>query len=458
MMLQPQDKLWVSVILGTRDITLYANPESWELDEYEGSILSTLNIELRDTPEVRELAGRPTDEPLDVIEWSDIYLIGFRGSSYSSAILGGGERLFAGMVSEVATEPDPDSLGLIVTLNCLDWKALLDRNFFSSHFYRLSDKEIIRRAFLLSGLAEINFEGSLVQESSEVLSLSFQSASLRQLMDTITEQNDYIWDINKDKELIHEPEVTGKPIVMSFNNNAEGTTESQLYNFVRTNTSSQFNEVELHGAVRLSDVDNQLYSGNGRRRRFTLSVDSTLPEFNYPRITRGPESSDNDIPTIDVWNVTTNSWDMQSVGIEGSSASYDVYWNPALAQVEFVVAPPDVTEAWRISGRSLSPITLRRSDLALQLRVGHIFRKILVVPEVDTQEEAERVATTFLKEQAAFNKIAFNHDEDGVHVGDLIEVSHSRLKIDHVQYTVYQNTMRHLGNQVYQYKITANLA
>ena len=449
------DKLFVKVILNNQDVTVYANPETWELDEYEGSTISTLSMELRDSPETRDLAGVGEDELLEVIEWSDIVLEGYYGTSYDSAVTGNSKRLFAGMVSEVATTPDDDSLGIVVTLNCLDWKALLDRNFFSSHFYRITDKQIISRAFSLSGLDEIDF-GTLVQETEEVLSLSFQGASLRQMMNSVTEQTGYIWDIDKHKRLIHEPEVEGKDVEKAFSDDPEGDTYP-FYDFLKTDSSSQFNEVELHGSNRLQDIHDQVYSGNGHRTMFKLSIDNTLPQYAYPRIVRGLESSEDDIPSVDVYSPSIQNWYPLTVGIQGND-NVDVQWNPALAIVTFSEAPPKLDEAWRISGRTLSPITLRRSDKALQRKVGHIFRKILTLPEVDTQEEAERVVNAFLREQAAFNRIAFTHDEEGVGIGDIVEVTHSRYKLVMERYTVYQNVMRHLGNQNYQYRVTANLA
>lgn len=449
-----EGKLFVTVILNNEDVSVYADPVTWELDEYEGSTISTLNIELRDSEETRILAGKDPEELLDVIEWSDIILEGRYGDSYENAQQNHAERLFAGMVAEVSTVPDDESLGLIVTLSCLDWKALLDRNFFSSHFYRITDRQIISRSFALSGLDEINY-GTLVDETEEELSLSFQGASLRQMMDSVTEQNGFVWDVDKYKNLIHAPEIEGRATRIAFSDDADDDATYPCYDFLKHDSSSQFNEVELHGSTRLQEIVHQTYSGNGRRVLFRLSIDSTLPENDYPRIIRGPEDDENDVPQIEVWDTELSEWIPLSVGIAGNE-DVDVQWNPALSTVRFGEPPPNRREAWRISGRSLSRISTRKSDRALQRRVGHTFKKILNVPEVDTQEEADRVADAFLREQGAFNRISFMHNEDGVKIGDIVEVTHSRYRLNNEKYTVYQNVMRHLGNQEYEYKVTAN--
>ena len=413
-------------------MTDYLEPFTWFLEEYDGSIIDQLEANILDV-----------NRALIIPEWCDVYLYDKDNPT---------DILFGGMAAEVQGAADPDSLGRIWSLTCVDWKTILDRSYFSGSYRNILDTDIIESAFSRAGLTEISI-GSLVQSSGEMMHLTFKGASLRQMLDQVTQITRHRWDVSKEKELIYMPE-GASPRLYHFSDTPTFGQE-RPYDFSRVFTSSQFNEVEIHGSSRLRNVENQTYSGDGVRTIYTLRVDGTRAGENYPLIIRGKEDSDDDIPEIDSNQGTdaAPAWLALVVSADEDDVAADVYWNAVTHQLTFRSAPNDLTSSWRISGRGIIAASWHQPDLAEQNRVGHRFNKILVVPEVSNDQEAEALAAAFLREQKGSDRVTFLHDVDGVRIGDNILVSNMRLGMDSIRYQVRSQTMRYLGNGLHQYKV-----
>lgn len=413
--------------------------DSWVIDDNDGDIMDTIELELDD-----QSANITITEGQDII---------FEDAADSTV------RYFAGIISEVVE----DSLGVgrLIKITAVDWKTILDRAYFTAEFINKNDSVIIADAFTEAAITEIN-TADLVQTGRQIDHIIFRGASLRLLMDTLTQITGFYWDVDKFKKLIYRP-FGDKVASFNFTDGATSSILIPYYNFLRRRDIGQFNRVIIVGAKKLITVTNQTYSGDGVKKRFTLSVDNTDSSKDYPLIFRGPEGADPDIPTIDKNTGTDGSptWTSQTVGIEEQDAGKDVLWNPAAAvhQVIFTTAPPNfANNSWRISGRAFVPASADESDEVAVAAAGRTFTKILILPEVEDDDQAQDAAEAFLKEQGPKQLVQLTFTDDGLLVGDQIKVTNSIHGLTAKEFQTHSISMRGLGASVYEYTAVLRVA
>ena len=174
----------------------------------------------------------------------------------------------------------------------------------------------------------------------------------------------------------------------------------------------------------------------------------------YPRIFRGPEGSDPDIPTIQRNTGTdgTPTWTTQTVGIEEQDTGKDVVWNPAAHEVFWATAPPNfATNSWRITGRALVPASAIAEDETASDAAGRIFTKVLVIPEIEDSDQAMDVADAFLREQGSKDFINLTFNKDGLVVGDATKITSTPHELTAVKFFVHALSMRSLGGTTFEY-------
>tara|TARA_Y100000310_G_scaffold318377_1_gene372337 strand:+ start:344 stop:1654 length:1311 start_codon:yes stop_codon:yes gene_type:complete len=420
----------IKLLINSVDRTSILVEDSWSIDEFDGSVLDTMELELDDTDNSVTIAN---DQDVVVEDNADA-----------------NTRFFGGIVAELRVSPH--GIGRRIFITAVDWKAILDRAYFTMAFDDDTDKTIIQNSFTEAGITEIN-TADLVQSARTIDKLVFRGTSLRQMMDVVSEITAWFWDVNKFKKLVYRPYGDVRSTI-DFSDAANESTTWPYYNPNLIKDAGQFHKVIIHGAKKLSAITNQTYAGDGTRKRFTLSQDNVLSSGDYPLIVRGPEGSDPDIPTVDR-NTNTNgspTWTAQTVGVEEQDTGKDVLWNPAAGQVLWTTAPPNFADAsWRITGRGFVAAAAIAEDLVASAAAGRTFTKVLVLPEVEDDDQAIDVANAFLREQGAKDRVSLTFTKDGLTVGDTVAVTSTVLGLTAVLYQIQQISMRNLGAEIYEY-------
>ncbi len=421
------------LLINSVDLTSAIQEEGYFLSCFDGAVIDSIELVLEDP-----------DNTITVEDGHDFILEDFDDSNV---------RYFAGIVVDV--QEDTVALGKDILIIASDWKMITDRSYFTAQYDDDTDKAIIQAAFTAAAVTEIN-TSDLVQSAQTINKMVFRGSSLRQMLDSVSEITGYFWDINKFKKLIYRP-FGDNPVAFSFTDGVpNNTTTFPYYRFRRNQEIGQFNEIEVHGGIRLSTITNQVYTGNGTRKRFTLSLDFTISTDDYPLIIAGPEGSDPDIPTIDRNTGTdgTPIWTSQTVGLEEQDSGKDVLWNEGTAQVLWTVAPPNFpTASWRISGRGFVRAGFIARDEAAILTAGRVFKKVLVIPEIVDDDQAMDFANAFLAEQGPKTYISLLTNKDNIKVGDSIPITNVVLSLVAVSFQVHELTMRGLGGSTYEYGV-----
>jgi hypothetical protein len=420
----------IKLIINNVDRTNILIEDSWSINNFDGDIIDIAEFELDDQ-----------NANITITEGQDLIL---EDDSDNTV------RFFAGIIVDVRDEPL--ALGKLIHITASDWKMIVDRAYFTLQFDDLTDKVIIQNAFTEANVTEIDTSTS-VQSARTIDKMVFRGASLRQMLDAITDITGWFWDVDKFKKLIYRP-YGDATVSFSFTENADEVTKFPYYNISRSKEIGQFNEIEVHGSSRLSAITNQTYSGNGTRKRFTLSQDNTISTDDYPVVIRGSEGSDPDIPSIDrnTGTVGTPVWTSQTVGIEEQDTGKDVVWNPAVAQVLWTVAPPNfASNSWRVTGRGFVRAGFTAKNEAAIAIAGRVFKKVLTLPEIEDDDQAVDVANAFLREQGAKTFLQLTFQKDSVKVGDSVAITNTPLGLTALVLQVHQLTMRQLGGEVFEY-------
>jgi len=420
----------LKLLINDVDRTSVLIESSLFLDCFDGDVIDTIEVILDDI-----------EANITVVEGHDIVIEDASDPT---------DRKFGGIITNVTMSAV--GLGREISIIANDWKMILDRSYFTKQFDDVTDKVIIQNAFTEAEVVEID-TSNLVQSARVIDKMVYRGTSLRQMMDSITAITGWFWDVNKFKQLIYRP-YGDAPVSFSFTEDYDEVTTFPYYNFNRVREIGQFNEIEIHGASKLSNITNQTYTGNGTRLRFTLSVDFTLSTSDYPLIFRGVEGADPDIPNIDRNTGTdgTPVWTAQTVGVEEKDSGKDVLWNPAAAQVLWTVAPPNfATNSWRISGRGFVRASYSARDEAAIAAAGRVFKKVLTIEEVEDDDQAIDVALAFLREQGSKTFIQMNFQKDGLIVGDTVAITNTPLELVAFELQIHQLSMRMLGGEIFEY-------
>ena len=414
---------------------------SWVINDNDGDMIDACEVEVEDP-----------DNTITLTENKDLVIEDDDDST---------TRFFAGIITEIATET-LNGIGRTYKVTAQDWKVILDRAHFSAITINANDSAIIATAFTEAGISEIN-TSDLVQTGRQISHLVFRGASLRVMMDTLTQITGFYWDVNKFKKLIYRPHgyVSSSFALSDAPNN---TTTFPYYRFNRRKSIAQYNKIEIRGGVKLTNVTNQTYSGDGNRKLFALSRDGTTATGgsgtsgqDYPMIFRGVEGSDPDIPTIqrNTGSNASPTWTTQTVGILGQDTGKDVLWNPtAPPSVEWATAPPNfAANAWRISGRALVPASHIATDDSAIAVSGRVFTKVIILPEIEDSDQAMDVADAYLRDLGAKDYLRVAITKDGLVVGDTIQITNTPHGLSSIAYFVHSMSMRSLGGEIYEYSV-----
>ncbi len=142
--------------------------------------------------------------------------------------------------------------------------------------------------------------------------------------------------------------------------------------------------------------------------------------------------------------------------------SVDVIWESDFIQIHFKTAPPNLADdSFRVIGRTVSPIAVKRKDQAAIDRVGRVFRNVINESLIRSNEQAIDVSKAFLREQGPKENIELLFTEDGLKVNTLVNLTSTVLGINETDkdgnmigrgFLVTSVTIRILGGEVVEYE------
>ncbi len=393
------------------------------------------------------------EDPNDVVnitEGHDVIVEDFADS---------GDRWFGGVVVSVTEETV--GVGKNLTIQCNDWKLILERTTFSKDFDAgFSDEAVIDEIFNEAGLTEITTT-QVVEVSPNIGEMTFRGTTLRSAIQTIATIAGAVWWVDPDKNLRYEAPATSTA-AKDFSTSPNLSTTFPFYAVSRDRIMPNFNAVEVRGSRTLSDDVTDVYSGDGSRTFFKVAQDGIVDGNDYHFITTPPVAQGRDGRVIIEKNTGTDgspTWTAQTVGLEGFDApgTVDVLVNLLAQHIIWDSAPPNfANNSWRITGRYNSFSYASAEDDDLVTSMGRTFRHTINNPEIRTSEEALEAALAFLDEQGMRERVTFNTDEeDAVEVGDTVEITHSIFGLSAVSFEVENVRMKQLTEDARTYRVTA---
>ncbi len=422
--------LSIKLLINSVDLTAKLIERSWTIDDNEGDVIDTIELELDDQ-----------DRTLDILDGQE--LIVEKDGDVNT-------RYFAGLVAEVRIEPF--GVGRRWFITAQDWKMILDRSYFTKEWTNTNDSTIIDEAFTEAGATEFD-STTLVQTGRSIDRLVFRAASLRQLLSTISEITGFIWDVDKFKKVVYRPEGDERSS-FDLSDDPDDVTTFPYRDIARVKEIGQFNAVEVRGGRKLTEVTDT-YSGDGTRTKFNLRVDGIVSGRDYHLIIQGPTGSTLGFPTIERNTGTdgTPTWTAQTVGLEGQDTGKDVNWNPKAEHVIWASAPPNfANNSWRIKGQYVGYVVWYDRDEDAIALSGREFKKVIYVPEVETDDQAADIAAAFMREQGPKDRLILSFENDGLEIGQYIAVTSTNLGITAALFKTHQLSIRLLGGTVAEYR------
>jgi len=419
------------LLINAVDVTANLVEESFSLDCGEGNIIDVAQFELVDTA-----------NSLVILDGHEVII-----EDFDDALI----RHFGGLATEVLSSHD--GVGSLWNITCQDWKIILDRSYFSKIYTDQTDALIIGDAFTEAAVTEFD-TASLVVSQRTMARLVFKESSLRQMLDVLKSITAAFWDVDAFKKIIYRQEFSDRSS-FDISTSPNNTTTFPYYDTTRHLSIGQFNSVDIVRGNRLTE-ETDVYNGDGTRTTFNLRIDGVVSGRVYHNIIRGPDGADPDIPVVDKNTGTdgTPVWTTQTIGFETSDSGKDVLWNPLTAQVIFTTAPPNfANNSWRINGQYLAPVIWRNDDEAAIASAGRIFRKVLHVPEAESDDQAQDLSIAFLREQGNKDLIQCTINQDGLGIGDAINIDDAIYGVNKL-YMVHALSMRILGGETYEYRVS----
>lgn len=415
----------VRIKINNVDVTDALLERAWEINDTDGSEIDVVEVELRET-----------STTLSVEPDHDLIIEDFNDPS---------TRFFGGIVARVTERTD--GLDKIIVVTAQDYKLILDRSAFTLNPRNQSDFQTIQDAFADADVSEIDTTAKVAVGRSNIEELTFRGATLRQLMDTLTEITGFMWDVDPFKNLIYRAE-DAKSAAFDLSDDPDNVNSFPYYNFSRDRELGAYNAIEVRGALKMSDDVTVTFDGDGSRKVWHLwQKEGDTAES----ITQPPEGKDRVVIEKNTGTDGSPVWTAQTVGIEGSPiAAYDVLFNPITLRVQFATAPPNLTNSWRITGRRETPVTA----LAVAPGVTRVYKKVLTEKNIESVEQAQDVADAFLREVGNKDRISCVTNQDGLEVGTSLLFTNAKHGLNGEVYRVHNIITRLIGGTTAEYRLS----
>jgi subtilisin family serine protease len=425
------------VKINSVDVTVKLLEEGFHIDGQEGGIMDTAACSFYDS-----------DNSLSIVAGNEIIIENFDDAT---------ERQFGGLINQVTVEHD--GLVRLISVAAQDWKMILSKASFAKIYNNLSDYDIIQDSFTEAGITEFDTTTFVVGVTTGrvIPRLVAKGMTLRQMLDILISITGYVWDVDAFKRLHYHSEFSSLA-PFNFSTAYDGVSTFGYSEAKRVTTMGEYNTVEIRGGVKLVQVTD-IYSGDGARVFFNLRIDGIVAGREYHNIFRGPVGADPDVPIIEknIGSDGVPDWDLQSVGIESidTLTAVDVLWSALAGYVEFANAPPNfANNSWRITGQYAAQAAhTQPDDVAIAAAGGRIFKKVLTIPEIETDQQAIDIAQAFLRAQGPKDRILLSYDRDGLEVCDAVNVADTLFGVDKL-YQVHRLSSSILGGSTINYNAT----
>ena len=361
-------------------------------------------------------------------------------------------RFFGGTVAQVSYV----SLGIErqISLRAQDYTLLANRTSIRKSYSRQMDSAVIKDAIMHVGRTEI--DTSMVEDGRVVGPLEYTGGSLSSLMDQLIEITGYTWEIDAFKRLHYHP----KPFIAGkffFSDTPDYSASFPFYNPSYTQTLAHWNQVAILGASAISDNITDTYIGDGTQVVFILGQQGyTEPLLREP--TTANDTNPFLLVEINTGTGTNPTWEIRKVATDTNFApSVDVLWNPFTYKLTFKVAPPNLNNAFRVTGRTLAPAAVINRDSNAVARHGRVYEGSTIVPDATTIEQAQDIAIAYLRDYSDKDVIDFVTNKDGLETSSVTRLNSDILGIPESPIFVYGITTKLLGGEVAEHRVSAEI-
>ncbi len=427
----------------TIDFTNYRTSlieDEWEITQTRGAQIDSLSLTLDDQ-----------DNSISIIVGNDVVI---------DEVDSPNNRLFGGIITDVITVRE--GLGRIITLECQDYTALTDRSSIRKTYERSGQtgKSIIQDAFAEAALpTTTEIDTSSIQDDRVFDALRFQGASLRAVMEQISEISGYVWSINYFKSLRYHSKAFAS-LGFNFSDNPDEVDSFPYYDAVETERLADWNQVELQGGKDISNDITDIFVGDGSEKLFRTGIQS-----GHSPIERAPTTADDTNPLILVEENTNTQgspvWTTRSVGRAGGDqilgVDVDVLWSTLGRTIEFNTAPPNFTNAFRVTGRLLIDIIVINEDTTAVARHGRRYKTSLIIPESNDLRQAQDLAIAYLRQHGDKRFVTFKTNKDGISHPDCIcrvtRVTNTPFGLTSHLMIINRVTTRIVGGETFEYEV-----
>ena len=316
------------------------------------------------------------------------------------------------------------------------------------------DSAVIKDAIMHVNRTEI--DTSMVEDGRVVGPLEYTGGSLSSLMDQLSEITGYTWEIDAFKRLHYHP----KPFIAGkffFSDTPDYSASFPFYNPSYTQTLAHWNQVAILGASAISDNITDTYIGDGTQVVFILGQQGyTEPLLREP--TTANDTNPFLLVEINTGTGTNPTWEIRKVATDTNFApSVDVLWNPFTYKLTFKTAPPNLNNAFRVTGRTLAPAAVINRDSNAVARHGRVYEGSTIVPDATTIEQAQDIAIAYLRDYSDKDVIDFVTNKDGLETSSVTRLNSDILGIPESPIFVYGITTKLLGGEVAEHRVSAEI-
>jgi hypothetical protein len=377
-------------------------------------------------------------------------------------VLNPNKRLFGGVI--VDQDLQSEGLGLIRSITAQDYTMLLDRMTVRKEYNAAGQlgSNVIKQAIVDAYRGEnedpntpIEIGFGCIQVDREVPRMEFKGASLSTVISQVASLTGYSWRIDYFKRLHYHPEYFNE-LPFSFSDAPNLSTLMPMYDATYFSRLATWNEVVLEGATEPIDKTD-IYSGDAVSTIFTLGSQNDTTRITLPK-------AGEDLIVIEENTGTqgTPIWTELIVRGESDSAATlgincDVIWNPIATRIEFASAPSNFTNAFRVSGRYLSPNLSNQPDVLAQERHGRRYKGAVIVPEAKHPDFALQLARAFLRDNSDQEYISFKTNTELFNdcLCQVTKITHSGFGLVAEPFFIYNISTVILGGLTYEHIVEA---
>jgi hypothetical protein len=315
-------------------------------------------------------------------------------------------RYFGGTLTEATAYTY--GVGRRFQCRALGWLFDLSRTIVSQRFSNRSDQYIITNA--TEGIF-YGISGSTVQKDLSAYTVNttnveqgipdtqimlFRGESVRDVMDTLAGMANFVWGVTPLQVVYYRPYAAGLN-TQSLSDDPDEVTSFPYYSFrYFKNFSGVVNSIYIFGGNQTVPDRTRVYRGDG-------------VQTDFPVVHRWRAPAGEDRVTVEVNTGTDMSpvWTAQTVGFlqDPDEGSFDVLWYELGRGFFFAVAPPNLTNSWRVIGSEVEPVVWEDANQTSINAIGRYEATIKDSTILDEDHAERRAVIELLKRGSEAGRI-----------------------------------------------------